>query len=421
MSKYTDIRKIVNKLHEINFNKIIKYDDFDVDKPDSFTFDAKQERFKEHAKGYCEICESKCDDEYFKLNNISHGSHTIDFLHSFEFNDENIESLINDKEWTDEPVLFLMENPSLDRGNYDYISSDESKTGKRPVANWYWIHGSKKREFDKRYYEDDTYFVQSEYGNLVAALIYQYKLSNAYLTNLVKCGISDARIDEKGVFVETKYKNLSDYPSQYIKNCAENILLEEIKALCSSNDGKLKPLRVFAFGDRPYYYIREILRSYGKNIGLKFQIYQLPHPASREKNYYRKFILKGAIYESLNNNNFVDSSEQGELYSASEVEKIFKNEYQYKLGKKISKNKYSLNMNTIKSYSTDVDLVTEVWVKGNGSTNENVPFKWGIGYVFESKDYWYWNYDTEEYVSETDIPDYNLFKEAIEKILDTNR
>ncbi len=417
MSKYDEIITILDKLHEINFTEIIKYNNFDKANPSGFAFDAEQKRFKEYAIGYCDLCENKCDDKFFKLNNISHGSHTIDFLHSFGFDDGNIRSLIDGQEWRNDPILFLMENPSKDGGHYDYIYSDKNELRKRPASDWYWIHHSNKKAFDQKLYEKDTYFVQGEYGNMVAALIYQYRLANAYLTNLVKCGISDARIDNNGDFVETAYKNLSEYPTEYIKKCVDNILIEEIKVLCRSDGEKLRPLRIFAFGDRPYSYIQEILKHYGKDIELKYQIYQLPHPASRVKNYYRKFIFKGAINESLNNNIFIDSMEQGNLYSTSVVESVFKSEYPDDwLGKRVTKNKYSLNFNTRKSIFNNDILVTSVWVKGKVEENKKFLYKWEIGYDFESKEYWYWK-SNKESVKENDIPDSNYFIAAIEKIM----
>ncbi len=64
-----------------------------------------------------------------------------------------------------------------------------------------------------------------------------------------------------------------------------------------------------------------------------------------------------------------------------------------------------------KSLFTGDEIVTEVWIKGK--KDRNVAFTWGIGYNFESKEYWYWNYDKGEYSFESEIAHSERFKEAV--------
>ena len=429
MGKYENIKEIVNRIHAINFDKnsgIIRYDDFDESNPDAFKFDAIQARFKEHAVGYCELCDRsesyafrEDNNDLFKLNNISHGTHSFDFLHAFGLSDEQIFDLIENEKWNDDPVLFLMENPSIGTIDGDYRTYNYTKTygseGKLPAANWYWIHGSLKTNYDLGRYYDDTFFIQTEYGNMVAALIKQFKLGNAYLTNTVKCGISDARI-ENGEFKETKYKNLDEYTRLCKCTCIEHILIKEIEELCRSENG-LKPIRIFAFGERPYWIMSDILRNYEK-LNIDYKIYQLPHPASREKNTYRKYILKGALEEAFNKGiSFEKSNTSKRIVSPGEVEKIFRTVYKdVSLGKRTTKNQCSLNIIKHTSLFSEEEIVSEIFIKG--LKNEEIKFNWGIGYVFETNDYWYWDYDKKEYVRKESIPYHNFFEQAITKILE---
>lgn len=415
MGKVENIQTIVNELHAINFKKIIVYDNYDINNPESFAFDPKQENFKQNVKDYCKECnressycpyDDKEKDQNYKLNNISHGSHTVDFLRAFGLAEKTIWDDIMPK-WNDDPVLFLMENPSV--GNhYDYITEEENGDGKRPAKDWYWIHNSLKDEYEKKYFDGDRYFVQSHYGKMVASLIKQFKLGNAYLTNLVKCGISDARI-ENGVFIENGYKNLEEYSRECIYKCVESVLYEEIKVLCESFDGpKLKPLRIFAFGDRPYNIMRDVLRNKGDEWGISYKIYQLPHPASREKNSYRKYILKGAVEDSFKNDNQFDSSNSFLDIDSNDVKEVFKNT---SFGKKVKMSKHY-------SKYAEKELIDEVWI--NGNKTEKVDFNWGIGFVFETDSFWYWDYEKSDSVNRKDILFSEEFENAIFKLKKLN-
>ncbi len=431
MGSYSWIKERADELHQVNFVDIIKYKDLDLNNVYEGAFGSREEMKKRFAaeENYCNLCDR--DKSYepsdgnriegYRLTNISHGAHTLDFLHAFGLSEDEIMARLN-SEWIDDPVLFLMENPSTDSKSvdskiYDYAESDESKNGKRPAANWYWIHGNLEGGFRKGYYEDQRYLVQQQYGGMVASLIYQFKLGNAYLTNLVKCGISDARM-ENGRFVESGYRNLDDYSNECKCKCMNQILKKEIKALCGGKE-PLRPLRIFAFGDRPFWMIQDYLKNGNTGLQLKYQVYQLPHPASREKNMYRRHILRGILQEAFISDGFKLTGETGKEIETDIVRRIFKEVYDSRektLGYKVTQNQYALKMNSYKSIFSDKEIVTEIWVIGDKT--DRIEFRWGIGYVFETKSYWYWNYDDEREVEDINtIPDWDLFKKAISKLL----
>ncbi len=422
MASYLFIQSVVKKLHEVNFNDIIRYKDYSNEKVYNNGFSSSEEKRK-RISGYCCRCDGKhaCQSEEdrenkgYRLNNISHGTHTVDFLKAFGLSDSVIRGCLENS-WSSDPVLFLMENPSFDYGIYSEIDDDKSEFPKRPAVEWYWIRRSLEDNYRNHRYDDDSFLIQLEYGNMVAALINQFKLGNAYLTNIVKCGMSDFR-RENGNPIESGFRNLDSYSKECICNCVKSILLKEINALCEEN-GKLKPLRIFAFGNRPYWIMNDYLKHCGDELELEYQIYQLPHPASREKNAYRRFILKGALRESLDSDLFLKTGSTYDSYDQRTVEEAFFNAYSgIRLGKKKTSNQYSLNMDIQESLFSKDDIVSEVWIKGAPSSS--VSFNWGIGYVFGSKEYWYWNYDTKEYVDKNRIPNTELFENAIKALSET--
>lgn len=418
MTSYNWIEKVAEKLHIINFNQIIKYNQENdvVANPYKYGFAREENRLKDIA-GYCTKCgreeaykSQDYDSKGFKLNNISHGTHTLDFLEAMGV--KNVKELIEDG-WRDDPVIFLMENPSVDYGIYHNLKDQEE--GKRPAISWYWIHEKWSENYKIEDFSTDKFLVQQQYGKMVASLIYQFKLGNAYMTNLVKCGISDARLVEKSL-VETGYKNLDDYSGTCITTCVTNVFKDEVKAL-SAKENKYVPLRIFAFGNRTYSIVADFLR-HCTDLDIEYQLYKLPHPANRESNSYRKYILRGIIGDSLKDNSFFKTGTVNTIISESEVRETIKEQYKGEYvfnDKKLTSKKPVLKIEKRKSLFTGEEIVTEVWIKGK--KDRNASFTWGIGYNFESKEYWYWNYDEGEYLSESEISHSVRFKKAIETVI----
>ena len=226
----------------------------------------------------------------YKLENVSHGSHTIDFLNASGLTENDIIQKFKTG-WDDTPVLFLMENPSVNYHNMYHICND-----KYPTNAWYWIYG-KKELLDNN--DLDDYLKQGWYGDMVYALLNYYKLSNAYLTNIIKCGMNNKGSfeNEEEAYKNEKYLGTKLYKEQCKKTCMTNILANEIKCL-TNNSNKLK---VIAFGKNSYSLAKEFFQYNDDETvsKLNIQLVQLPHPSSRLSNIYRKYIVKGIMKDLL--------------------------------------------------------------------------------------------------------------------------
>ena len=421
MGSYSWVKQRADELHKINFEDIIKYKNVNLNNVYENAFGAEKSKSDERyaSDGFCTKCDYENSyvpaeenaEKKYKLTNISHGTHTLDFLHSFGLEEDEIKTRI-DGSWIDDPVLFLMENPST--GDF-YKFAECNNQRKRPVNNWYWIHGSQKDNFKKGYFEDDTYLVQQQYGKMVASLIYQFKLGNAYLTNIVKCGMTDAVDDVQN---ETGYKNLENYSKDCKQKCIESILGKEIEALCEYGN-QLKPVRIFAFGERPYWMVLDYLKNCTNAPKIKYQVYQLPHPASRERNLYRKHILRGILEEAFISDGFKETGLSGKNIKIADIWSLFNNIYlnTMPLGLKVTNNQYALKMSSYSSIFSKNEIVTEIWMKGE-TKNDMISSRWGIGYVFETNSYWYWDYDNDKpFEDKKSIPYVDLFEKAINEVL----
>ena len=236
-------------LNELNFGKLIELDVEDLEKY-GFGDYAINEYHHKAIKGYCTSCEEKgintCQEAGFCLQNISHGAHSRDFL----------EALIqkpDTSDWNMDGVMYVMEGPSRDYGIYETtpIEKDGVPYIKRPSKAWYWVHGA----MDVEGYPQ--YFQRGIYGRLVASAIVTFKLANAYMTNLVKCGMNGPK---------DQYKGIGYYDLQCINNCYSEFLKKEIEIL--------KPKVIFTFGTDVYKYVKS-------HVGDDITVVGLPHPASR--------------------------------------------------------------------------------------------------------------------------------------------
>ena len=302
-----DLQAIVRKLHKINFGKggIIPMDfgcDDDILYSEKFlekeTPTSNVLHFKKTAcEGWCDNCKKICPE--FRPSSITHGVHTFDFFDAHKVNRSEAEK------WSKKPVLFVMENPANVDPEYFYLSEDENRpaTPKR----WYWITYQSDTPNEKFVYPE--YFEKKgEYGWLVYSAIRTFKIANAYITNMVKCGMRK----------DGKYLTTEDYDEKITENCIKTRLIEEIEAL----KGNCSDVIIFAFGNRVYDKLFSVLCAENKNL----RLYKLPHPARRLlQNSFRKFTLFGQIYEALISNDFYGENQKpdiDELFKAAAEKNI---------------------------------------------------------------------------------------------------
>ncbi|WCK54167.1 uracil-DNA glycosylase family protein [Aneurinibacillus sp. Ricciae_BoGa-3] len=268
---------MIDKLKQLNFTNLIKITDEDVS---NYSFNNyRQNGFKHNIHGFCTSCEEKNINSSlksleYKLSTISHGTHTIDFVDAININKPDISS------WNEQSVMFIFESPSKINETYESITYEGVK--KMPVKEWYWIHR------DRTYKEFPQHFEGKHYGNLVLSIINTFKLKNAYVTNLVKCGLNN----DQGEF-----KGIEYYPSECIHNCFNNFLKQEIEIV--------QPEVIFAFSKNVHKWV--------KNLMPHQHVYYLPHPAGRTKNKVRKMFYFWEVAQGLYNASIIGEEEIGEL------------------------------------------------------------------------------------------------------------
>jgi len=218
-----------NELKQLNFNDLLQLDrSIDLE---TYDVEACLRKGQHPIIGYCLRCENKgCNicptDSTFVLKNISHGASAGDILRATRNTNMDL------SDWHNEGVLFLMEGPSKDYDIYREVLFNGHK--KCPTELWYWIHNENKN------YSYPEEFKGGTYGTLFNSIVFTFKLKNAYLTNLVKCGLNNS---------SNEYKGIGDYNPETIKTCYENFLLKEIAIL--------KPQVIFCFGSKVYDFLWE--------------------------------------------------------------------------------------------------------------------------------------------------------------------
>ncbi len=336
------LKEIQKKLHEINFgeNGIVKPSMVNGNAKEYSFNNLKQKkngnlpmRCHEYSmdcannsenKCYCdycsninpiyinEDCKDKNSEKQYHFSGVSHGAYSLDFFEAHKFNEyEN---------WSRKPVLFVFENPG--NINYGAFGSDGinkptemPKLGnKYPTRWWYWINVQDNEHLEQEYIYPN-FLVQKEYGRMIYSLLKTFKIANAYVTNLVKCGIASCLSD----FVNTDY-----YNNEIVDTCIEKHFKKEINAL--RNDDNQQNIIIFAFGERVYYKLKEIIKS-NKDLNLTLSsLFILPHPASRLANDYRKYVLLGKIMRGLIQSNFYCGDNNETKCEKPEMEKILLND-----------------------------------------------------------------------------------------------
>lgn len=268
----------INELKYLNFNDLLVVDT-DIENYDFNVYIMKNN--KHIIKGFCTRCEEKgCNicpkDTTFRLQTISHGATTNDILLA---TDQQKIDLTN---WHQEGVVFLMEGPSNDGGFYEENEFNGFK--KKPTNEWYWVHNKQK----KYSYPDE--FKGGKYGSLFNSIIFTFKLNNAYLTNIVKCGLNNDN---------NNYKGIDCYNPESLKTCFENILLKELDII--------KPKVVFCFGSNVESYLQKLYPD-----DYPFLVVGLPHPAGRRRGFkdeYYRHLYFTRILEGLYKTDIINIDE----------------------------------------------------------------------------------------------------------------
>jgi len=157
---------------------------------------------------------------------------------------------------------------------------------KHPSKDWYWIHNNQEAvAYPER-------FRGGEYGGFVLSAIQTFRLVNAYMTNLVKCGLNNA---------EGKFKGLGSFSDQCIQNCYRKFMSQEIELI--------KPRIIFVFGASVEFWIKHFVKD-------TYFIQQLPHPAGRRRGFrdeHYKVLYFWLILRALHKTGIVEMEESKEL------------------------------------------------------------------------------------------------------------
>lgn len=303
----TDLEKIQRELHKINFDenegiicpepvrkKEVSAEEYQFDNLEKNKKTGKREHL--YNLDFCPYCHEECKDIFPVLQgdvksvftNITHGTHTLDFLDAHNVEHNAISS------WSSKPVLFVMENP----GSYKNDSDEPPTDGKKfPSKWWYWINGQDTNEYTNEDFKYPKWFKQKEYGWMLYSAINTFQIANAYITNMVKCGACND---------STEYATTDKYNPEIIRRCLSKHLTREIAALRGDDGNQL--VTVFAFGQNVYDTLRNC-----KDLG-ECKIYLLPHPANRLANDYRKYVLLGKILRGLLQTDFYNNVTMPNFY-----------------------------------------------------------------------------------------------------------
>ncbi|HVI47868.1 MAG TPA: uracil-DNA glycosylase family protein [Chitinophaga sp.] len=272
-------------LKKLNFNDLLQLDNsINIDE---YTFNSYLLNQRHKITGYCVRCETNgCNtcpsDSSYTLQNISHGATTEDLLHATD------QLNIDFTEWHTEGVLFLMESPSKDYDIYEDVVFNGYT--KRPTKLWYWIHEPQQK------YNYPEQFIGGTYGKLFNSIVFTFQLKNAYLTNLVKCGLND---------VNDNYKGLKDYNPACVKNCYESFLKKEIEII--------NPKVIFCFGSRVYNFLWD---QYEKD-DFPWIVIPLPHPA-RGRNGFTPDLFRHSYFSMI-----VEGLYEAKILSLADAEKKY--------------------------------------------------------------------------------------------------
>lgn len=257
-----NLEETLKEINKLRFGKLIQYDE---PQNQSYTYNDEMERYirSDTPTAVCQECEdnsaNKSSDGEFSLQIVSHGIHSLDLFKIQKFNDYS--------DYRDDAVMLVMESPSR---NLDACYSKEFD-GKRPAQVWWWADGestAKPTVYPKG-------FSSKMYGDFFDSFVHTFKLKNAYMTNLVKCGMLNSAHD--------KFGNLDEFPTECKNMCFDNIFMKEVIAL--------KPKVIFTLSSKVNNYLNEkkVLKKIEEVLGAKPYIVTLPHPARCQQGFTNEF------------------------------------------------------------------------------------------------------------------------------------
>lgn len=258
----------VRELRRINFARLLKVKYSPIEEYSISVFEKNNRRH--FVTDFCQSCEArgcsigKAEYSRFTLQNISHGTLARDYFDAMGVTEPS------DKGWSDTPVMFLFENPSDDPKDHETVTAPNGLT-KRPAKNWYWLPEQIGT------YSYPKYFQGRKYGELILSIMHTFRLRNVYITNLVKCGLSDSNGSGR--------VNLSGYTATTIDNCIKEVFLLEIHIF--------NPKLMFSFGAR----VKELVEK--KQLSQSRVHVNLPHPARAQSGFsddlFRKAYFWGVV------------------------------------------------------------------------------------------------------------------------------
>lgn len=239
----------MTKLNDIRFRDLIELD-LNDEQREQYCYEKRD--YNTQIKSCCFNCEQRNPNESKELSNVLFGTTTQDYLGYLL--DE-----IDTVEWNNTPVMFVFENPGkCPKEEFVEVKTNE-KSKKVIWGTWPYIGWEKKNK--AKGFDINENFGMKKYGELICATILHYKLKNAYVTNLVKCGTDSG-------------DNLKNYSEKIIDNCINTIFMKEYEAIM--------PEVIFAFSKSVYRKLKE--------LPIKSSVEYLPHPASRIITNEKRFI-----------------------------------------------------------------------------------------------------------------------------------
>lgn len=266
-----DFKETFEEINELRFGKLIQYTD---PQNQSYTYEDETKRYirSDTPTAVCHECEddsvNKSSDGEFSLQIVSHGIHSLDLFKIQKF----IQKFNDYSDYRDDAVMLVMESPASNLDACYKKEFDGKHPEKHPAKVWWWADG--KSTAKSTTYPNE--FSSKKYGEFFNSFVHTFKLKNAYMTNLVKCGmLKDSD--------HNKYGNLDEFPDKCISMCFKEFFLKEVEIL--------KPKVIFTLSSKVNNYLNKktVLKSIEEKLGAEPYIVALPHPARCRQGFTNEF------------------------------------------------------------------------------------------------------------------------------------